>query len=82
MQEGMYTATEYREPALEPGMAYQGPIETLIGTYTEERDAIEAAAAAMTGPLPAQVPLYGDGHAADRMIDAMIAWHQQKEQQR
>jgi hypothetical protein len=43
MQEGMYTATEYREPALEPGMAYQGPIETLIGTFVEERDAIEAA---------------------------------------
>ena len=43
MQEGMYTATEYREPALEPGMAYQGPIETLIGTYGDERDAIEAA---------------------------------------
>ncbi len=43
MQEGMYTATEYREPALEPGMAYQGPIETLIGTYNDERDAIEAA---------------------------------------
>lgn len=43
MQEGSYTATEYREPALEPGMPYQGPIETLIGTYGEERDAIEAA---------------------------------------
>jgi len=42
MQEGMFTATEYREPALEPGMAYQGPIETLIGTYSDERDAIEA----------------------------------------
>lgn len=42
MQEGMYTATEYREPALEPGMPYQGPIETLIGMYKEERDAIEA----------------------------------------
>ena len=43
MQEGMFTATEYREPALEPGMAYQGPIETLIGTFTDEREAIEAA---------------------------------------
>ena len=43
MQEGMFTATEYREPALEPGMAYQGPIETLIGTYRDEREAIEAA---------------------------------------
>lgn len=42
MQEGMYTATEYREPALEPGMAYQGPIETLIGTYNDESEAIEA----------------------------------------
>lgn len=42
MQEGIYTATEYREPALEPGMAYQGPIETLIGTYADERDAIGA----------------------------------------
>jgi hypothetical protein len=43
MQEGIYTATEYREPALEPGMPYQGPIETLIGAFAEERDAIEAA---------------------------------------
>ncbi len=43
MQEGIYTATEYREPALEPGMAYQGPIETLIGSFSDERDAIEAA---------------------------------------
>jgi hypothetical protein len=43
MQEGMFTATEYREPALEPGMAYQGPIETPIGTFTDESVAIEAA---------------------------------------
>ncbi len=43
MQEGNFTATEYREPALEPGMAYQGPVETLIGTFEDERDAIEAA---------------------------------------
>lgn len=43
MQEGIFTATEYREPALEPGMPYQGPIETLIGEYAEEREAIEAA---------------------------------------
>jgi hypothetical protein len=43
MQEGSYTATEYREPALEPGMPYQGAIETLIGTFDEERLAIEAA---------------------------------------
>ncbi len=45
MQEGTFTATEYREPALEPGMPYQGPIETLIGTFAEEREAIEAARA-------------------------------------
>ena len=43
MQEGSFTATEYREPALEPGMAYQGPVETSIGTFSDERDAIEAA---------------------------------------
>jgi hypothetical protein len=43
MQEGIFTATEYREPALEPGMAYQGPVETLIGSYADEREAIEAA---------------------------------------
>ena len=43
MQEGIYTATEYREPALEPGMVYQGPVETLIGNFTDEREAIEAA---------------------------------------
>ena len=45
MQEGSFTATEYREPALEPGMPYQGPIETSLGTFTEERDAIAAARA-------------------------------------
>lgn len=43
MQEGIFTATEYREPALEPGMPYQGPIETLLGTFVSETDAIEAA---------------------------------------
>ena len=43
MQEGTYTATEFREPALEPGTQYQGPIETLIGTYTDEVDAVAAA---------------------------------------
>lgn len=43
MQEGIYTATEYREPALEPGAPYQGPIETVLGTFSDERDAIEAA---------------------------------------
>ena len=37
MQEGIFTATEYREPALEPGTAYQGPIETLIGNFNDER---------------------------------------------
>jgi hypothetical protein len=42
-QEGIFTATEYREPALEPGMPYQGPIETLIGTFSEESEAIAAA---------------------------------------
>lgn len=42
MQEGIFTATEYREPALEPGMPYQGPIETLLGTFANETDAIEA----------------------------------------
>ena len=45
MQEGSYTATEYREPALEPGMPYQGPIEKSLGTFTEERDAVSAARA-------------------------------------
>lgn len=43
MQEGIFTATEYREPALEPGMNYQGPIETLIGSFNDETEAIEAA---------------------------------------
>ena len=45
MQEGTFTATEYREPALEPGMPYQGPIETLIGTFGDEPEAIRAARA-------------------------------------
>ncbi len=43
MREGTYTATEFREPALEPGMPYQGPIETLIGSYSDEAEAVEAA---------------------------------------
>lgn len=43
MQEGIYTATEFREPALEPGMPYQGPIESLIGSYPDESEAVEAA---------------------------------------
>jgi UDP-GlcNAc3NAcA epimerase len=41
-------------------------------------DGIAAAAAAMRKPLPAQVPLYGDGHAADRMIDLMVDWHERR----
>jgi hypothetical protein len=43
MQEGIYTATEFREPALVSGMPYQGAIETLIGTFSNEREAIETA---------------------------------------
>ncbi len=49
MQEGIYTATEFREPALEPGMPYQGAIETVIGSYADERDAIQAARALWKG---------------------------------
>lgn len=45
MQEGTFTATEFREPALEPGMPYQGPIETLIGSYADEAEAVAAARA-------------------------------------
>ena len=43
MQEGTFTATEFREPALEPGMAYSGPSENLLGTFEDEREAIEVA---------------------------------------
>lgn len=43
MQESIFTATEFREPALEPGMPYEGPIETLIGSYTDESEAVAAA---------------------------------------
>jgi hypothetical protein len=43
MPESTYTATEFREPALEPGMPYQGAIETLIGSFSDEREAIDSA---------------------------------------
>ena len=56
MQEGIFTATEYREPALEPGMPYQGPIETLLGTFANEPDAIEAARTLMGPTNPVAAP--------------------------
>lgn len=43
MQEGTFTATEYREPVPEPGVPYRGPIEMSLGTFDAETDAIEAA---------------------------------------
>jgi UDP-N-acetylglucosamine 2-epimerase len=38
-------------------------------------DAIESAVGAMTKVLPNPVALYGNGHAADQMVDLMIEWH-------
>jgi len=43
MREGTFTATEFHEPTPEPGVPYRGPIETSIGTFEDERQAIEAA---------------------------------------
>lgn len=45
-QAGQFEAVEFREPALQPGERYTGPIETSLGTFEVEADAIAAGRAA------------------------------------
>jgi len=45
-QTGQFEAVEFREPALQPGERYTGPIETSLGTFEVESDAIAAGRAA------------------------------------
>lgn len=42
-QTGVFTATQFVEPALEPGQRYEGPQETALGTFSEEAAAIDTA---------------------------------------
>ena len=39
---GLFEAVEFREPALQPGERYTGPIETSLGRFEVEADAIAA----------------------------------------
>lgn len=47
----MFEAVEFREPALQPGQRYTGPIETSLGHFEEEAEAISTARAAWQGYL-------------------------------
>lgn len=42
-QSGVFTATQFVEPALEPGQRYEGPQESVLGTFEEEASAIDVA---------------------------------------
>lgn len=46
-----FEAVEFREPALQPGDRYTGPIETSLGTFEDEADAIGVAREAWKGFL-------------------------------
>lgn len=39
----LFEAIEFREPALQPGERYTGPIETSLGKFEDERKAIAVA---------------------------------------
>lgn len=45
----LFEAIEFREPALQPGERYTGPIETSLGRFEVETDAIAAAREAWQG---------------------------------
>jgi hypothetical protein len=47
----VFEAVEFREPALQPGDRYTGPIETSLGKFGVELDAIAAARDAWQGYL-------------------------------
>lgn len=40
MDDKVFTAMQFVEPALEPGQRYTGPQETLLGTFDNEADAV------------------------------------------
>jgi len=44
-----FEAVEFREPALQPGERYTGPIETSLGTFEAETDALAVARDAWQG---------------------------------
>lgn len=39
----LFEAVEFREPALEPGQRYTGPIETSLGRFEDEAEAVAVA---------------------------------------
>ena len=47
----IFEAVEFREPALQPGERYSGPIETSLGEFEDEKEAIEVARTAWQGYL-------------------------------
>ena len=47
----LFEAVEFREPALQPGERYKGPIETSLGTFEDETEAIAVARQAWRGYL-------------------------------
>ena len=47
----LFEAVEFREPALQPGERYTGPIETSLGTFEDETQAIAVAREAWRGYL-------------------------------
>ena len=47
----LFEAVEFREPALEPGQRYTGPIETSLGEFADEAEAIAVAREAWHGFL-------------------------------
>ena len=44
-----FEAVEFREPPLQPGERYTGPIETSLGRFEKEADAIDVAREAWQG---------------------------------
>lgn len=47
----LFEAVEFREPALQPGERYTGPIETSLGRFEDEKEAIAVARQAWRGFL-------------------------------
>ncbi len=47
----LFEAVEFREPALQPGERYSGPVETSLGEFEDETKAIAVARQAWRGFL-------------------------------
>lgn len=47
----LFEAVEFREPALQPGERYTGPIETSLGRFEDESEAVAVAREAWRGFL-------------------------------